>query len=453
MVAKAEFHPLIEAVHRAFAEHRSLILSPDAIWLTITQGFGHHVVENAEALRSKLVGFDGKRELAVAVQSFPTDEEWPGVIELWSASIREYVPPKLHAALQCSFSTTTPAIRTASEVAIMDAFQKYFDYVLVCICGIPEVTLRGTVEDWRSIRQRVEQLTGYEIDHWIARLRPILDEFVKSAAGNPDKDFWQSIYKPASAYGGEVATGWITDLFPYLESSGQRYPNNTLKVPRDGWALPQNGSSYNGYGIAPADFPSGLSCAPFTVRYETEPPLPEQKRNLLAGFLGVVQTTEGRLAPHIGWAVTEGDPIDKLWDTLAARFPTKPATDCPERHEYLLENPAELVGFYKRFDELVLFPDTPRSWRIGLAPFRCQAAVFAQGPDDWLLIFRFTGYTNGRWSHTVATGKLPVELRGKGPAAISEVSPELVEVRELEGTILEVLQRLVDAEGDIEQVE
>ncbi|GIG87409.1 DUF4419 domain-containing protein [Plantactinospora endophytica] len=31
-------HPLLGAVGRAFAEHRPLVLSPDAVWLTIAQG-------------------------------------------------------------------------------------------------------------------------------------------------------------------------------------------------------------------------------------------------------------------------------------------------------------------------------------------------------------------------------------------------------------------------------
>jgi hypothetical protein len=31
-------HPLLAAVHVAFAEHRPLVLSPDTIWLTIAQG-------------------------------------------------------------------------------------------------------------------------------------------------------------------------------------------------------------------------------------------------------------------------------------------------------------------------------------------------------------------------------------------------------------------------------
>jgi hypothetical protein len=46
-------HPLLEAVHVAFSQHRPLSLSPDAIWLVIAQGFGHHVAENAEILRGR----------------------------------------------------------------------------------------------------------------------------------------------------------------------------------------------------------------------------------------------------------------------------------------------------------------------------------------------------------------------------------------------------------------
>ena len=37
-----EHHTLVSAVHYAFSEHRPLTLSPDAIWLTIAQGFANH---------------------------------------------------------------------------------------------------------------------------------------------------------------------------------------------------------------------------------------------------------------------------------------------------------------------------------------------------------------------------------------------------------------------------
>jgi uncharacterized protein DUF4419 len=35
-------HPLLGAVGRAFAEHRPLVLSPDAVWLTIASGVARH---------------------------------------------------------------------------------------------------------------------------------------------------------------------------------------------------------------------------------------------------------------------------------------------------------------------------------------------------------------------------------------------------------------------------
>jgi hypothetical protein len=35
-------HPLLSAVSRAFAEHRPLVLSPDAVWLTIAHGVAQH---------------------------------------------------------------------------------------------------------------------------------------------------------------------------------------------------------------------------------------------------------------------------------------------------------------------------------------------------------------------------------------------------------------------------
>src|SRR5512138_81120 len=54
-------HPLLGAVGRAFAEHRPLVLSPDAVWLTIAQGVATHVRLHAEELRPRLVGHQGRR--------------------------------------------------------------------------------------------------------------------------------------------------------------------------------------------------------------------------------------------------------------------------------------------------------------------------------------------------------------------------------------------------------
>ncbi|QDF01990.1 DUF4419 domain-containing protein [Myxococcus xanthus] len=58
-------HPLLAAVHTAFAEHRPLVLSPDAIWLTMAQGVAQHIRLNGESLRDRLVRHEGRKKLTV----------------------------------------------------------------------------------------------------------------------------------------------------------------------------------------------------------------------------------------------------------------------------------------------------------------------------------------------------------------------------------------------------
>ena len=150
-------HGLIETVHLAFAEHRPLILSPDCMWMVISQGFSHHINQDTDKYRARLVKHEGKEELTVL--RHPGDS-WADAITQISTQIRERTDPVLHETLLCDFSTTTPAIRTASEIVLMDVYQAYFEYMIMCVCGIPQITLQGAAADWRRIRARVADSGG-----------------------------------------------------------------------------------------------------------------------------------------------------------------------------------------------------------------------------------------------------------------------------------------------------
>jgi hypothetical protein len=300
-------HPLIETVHLAFSEHRPLILSPDCIWLTIVQGFAHHLHENAESLRGRIVAHDEKKNLTVRTESLD-ENHWPAMISQFSEQIRRNSDPVLHETLLCNFSTTTPKIRTSFEVALMDAYQRYFEYNAMCVCGIPTVTLEGTPDDWQRIRDRVEVLATFDLEWWTSRLTPILDQFVTTSMGSPDRAFWQAIYKPTHFYFADSATGWIADLFPYL---CQRLPkpkfwrNNIFETERRDW-LPVDSNS-RGVSVALRSFPCGLSCAPVKIQFsDSSRPLDVV---LMAGFFGVFQDPgDHSLSPEIAWAVVWRDP-------------------------------------------------------------------------------------------------------------------------------------------------
>jgi hypothetical protein len=328
-------HPLVQAVHLAFSQHRPLVLSPDSIWLTIAQGFGHHVRENAEALRERIVSHSATKRLMVVTDSLQPDR-WPALVSQFSSLIRENSDPVLHETLICEFSTTTPDIKTAYEVSLLDTYQRYFEYEMLCFCGIPKVTLQGTVEDWQRIRDRIEVLATYGLEWWTSRLTPILDQFVATSKGKPNSAFWRAIYKPQEAYAAKLASGWIADLFPYLfgrppeqmftgrtdaeirsyhETLERRVKaggllanaasrrNHVLTMPRNNWLLPASTLPLRGNGVDLNSFPSGLSRAPLELTF-----LDGSKKDvvLLGGFLGVSQSPQDNaLAPVVSWAVVQ----------------------------------------------------------------------------------------------------------------------------------------------------
>jgi hypothetical protein len=298
VVAPASQHALLEATGTAFARHYPLVLTPDAIWLAIAQGFAQHVNENAERLRQKFVRHQGRIEIVVRRDDFrkgsPTNA-WPEAFHQFSDAIAEHIG-KQRDLVVCDFSTTGPSERAASEIVLMDAMKEFVDYSVVTMCGIPEITLEGTVDDWRSIRRRAQALEEYELDWWVAGLAPVLDQLVATATGHVDRAFWQSLFKLNDESGGPYVTGWINVLFPYLHGYEGLYRNKWVSK----W--PEGEHADWGGGMSKVEVSTGLSSVPFKWLYfrETFP------MEFLGGFVGVAQD-EGSLAvrPAIGWAVRD----------------------------------------------------------------------------------------------------------------------------------------------------
>ena len=59
------YHSFFQGMYQAYADHRPFVLSPDMIWLLISQGFARHINANQEAMRDYIVDFSGKQSLIV----------------------------------------------------------------------------------------------------------------------------------------------------------------------------------------------------------------------------------------------------------------------------------------------------------------------------------------------------------------------------------------------------
>jgi hypothetical protein len=290
-------------------------LSPDIVWLTLMQGLAHHVNQHAEKLRKHFVSHDGKLTLIVVQDDFVMGSEanrWPVVFSTFSRAIHDYIGDK-HRLIVADFSTTTALSRAASEVALLDTVQSFFSFEVHTRCGIPTITLEGTIEDWRAISRRVRELRNLGLGFWVDALEPILEKFVATAGGHIDRAFWESIYKwngPAGS-GSPYVSGWIRDFFPYLT-------NPTVKLAREIHAMlgndphsaklkeppfirnPWLGPAHSPRGPGRDDFPALPSRAPFIWNYLGR----EFPMQFVGGLVGVRQDPESLcLRPEIGWAI------------------------------------------------------------------------------------------------------------------------------------------------------
>ena len=287
------------ALYTAFATHRSVTLSPDMIWLLISQGFARYVNAHSEELRSLLVSHSGKKELVVYTEHdlLSKSAEWSKVIGDFASKINQNTKGDIANIITADFSTTGPVERVASQVTLMESVKSYFDYTVVMICGIPSITLTGTAEDWQRVLDKTMGLKHYGMDQWIESLEPILKEFVLAAKGHPNQGFWQNIVmkKRVDEVRGTGSCaiktkptefdGWFLKLFP--DKNGETFKTATMAT----------------------DMPSERVSVPFNyIRAGLETPM-----ELWAGFIGTkVDIEANMLTPKIGWLAVVAPSDDEI---------------------------------------------------------------------------------------------------------------------------------------------
>lgn len=286
-------HSFFYGMYQAYAEHRPFVLSPDMIWLLISQGFARHVQANPEKLRKYFVDFSGKLNLTVATGSdlLKDSEQWEGLFPQFTAQIAGHTGEELINTLTADFSTTTAVEKVASEITIMEAMEPYFEFVVVyAVCGIPQITLKGTTEDWEKILEKTRKLGKYDLGWWTKELEPILKEFVHASKGQINKRFWRNMFKYHSKkrYGApKIIDGWIVKFFPY-DKDGQRNNLNRLVGTQ---SLPEE--------IVKVDLKYLKTDGAYTE---------ETMLELWAGFIGLEQNTETyALTPQISWMIRKKD--------------------------------------------------------------------------------------------------------------------------------------------------
>ena len=292
----------------AYANHLSVTLSPDMVWLVICQGFARYVNAHADELRPKLVSHTGKMDLAIMTDKDLMTEaaNWPSLIDNFASQIGKYTKGDIAKTVTSDFTTTGTIERVASQITLMESVRPYFEYIVYySACGIPTVRLLGTADDWQRVLEKTKQLGQYGLGQWVSTLEPILREFIQTADGHPNRSFWQGIVKrqnieklEGGACNDDKPTeldGWFLKLFP--DESGQTLDKveHINEMPAEYVRV--------GFKYRVIDSVGNL--------------LSETPMELWAGFVGVqVDTQSNMLTPKIGWLVRKAESDDEALNEL-----------------------------------------------------------------------------------------------------------------------------------------
>ncbi|HEX5244760.1 MAG TPA: DUF4419 domain-containing protein [Tepidisphaeraceae bacterium] len=320
LVCCKDTHPFAQAAHDAFYDHFPLTISPDDIWFCLVQGFANHVNLNAEGLRHKFVNHGGKLNLLVNRPDFilGRPNPWPEVFTAFSDQIARHIGQELHDDVVADFSTTTEFHRAASEVALMDTFQGYFEYEMLIGCGIPSIILTGAPDDWRDVRRRAASFAKYGLESWMKALLPVLDEIEATSRGHGNREFWQSFFRYKSGSFGSAMTGWINVLFPYLNGKDNTLVRNSYmhnwsvecRKALDDAKITEWRKRQGFEGPYLNQIPSGLVSAPVKVIDDGQGRSHDLR--FVAGMFGISQDAESHaLSPTFGWAITYDEPLPK----------------------------------------------------------------------------------------------------------------------------------------------
>lgn len=291
----------INTVHHAFADHHGFALYPDHVWLLCLQAFSTKLATDPKKygkvfLKEVNVGDDGKiikQKIVIRRDDFvrkgknPWEDVFPEFRKAMNIKNENFVTPQ--------FSTSTAVSNVACDIALMDMLQSFFEYKLLTMCGIPEIKIYGTVDDYNKLLVLVENLASQlDMNVWFWHFNYTIQKlisFMKGIKTHPveDYDFFKSFYKFNSRSGGDDVSGWINVFFPFLRDG-----KDNLSVD---W---YTGNSPN-FGPSPIDYPTGISIAPVIWSYHGT----QYKYEFCSGMIGASVTDENDLTPTIGWFVKQ----------------------------------------------------------------------------------------------------------------------------------------------------
>lgn len=199
---------------QSYSNHEKIEIAPHDIWYLILSEIAIIIKANTEACRPLFTSSQEKIDISV-----PVDDVTKIDLALVVTELRKLIPVDVDIFVP-KLSTSTPDAQIAMYAALCDGVSAYYSYSTF-MCGIPEIRLTGTRQDWLSLLQRAGIIAAmfgtvglFPAVEYMIRVGDILDK-IQCSFDIVDAEFWKDIFRSKNVgSGGELTiNGWITDLY------------------------------------------------------------------------------------------------------------------------------------------------------------------------------------------------------------------------------------------------
>jgi len=193
-------------LEKCWADHLGVVVTPDIIWFTLLNEVASLVRSDADKFQGLFTKSDKKETLLI-----PSGDVVVMPLDTLTSVLKEKVPTDANSFFP-EFSTRTPQSFHAFQAAFCDICSPYYNYMML-LCDIPKVDVRGTLEDWKHLADRWENLSKIlGITTWTQTVSKILKSLVDNFHS---AEFWKTIFSLERCGSGHQteASGWFVDLF------------------------------------------------------------------------------------------------------------------------------------------------------------------------------------------------------------------------------------------------
>jgi len=240
----------------------------------------------------------GKEKVKLVVRrddfALGIDNPWHEIFSTFGEMIKQDIGEENYSMLRGNFTTTQIHQAAAYDVSLMSACKSHYEYHNVFGCGIPEIHLHGTVEDWQQLKTKALQIADLlDIPGWKDSLDQTINKIILSRdqGSSEGLNFWCDLYRRGHHSGGEHIDGWINLFFPYLRR------NSELVKAKSSDNMKGKGE-FGGRGVG--SYPSSLSLAPVECYDRGQIVM----LSYFAGQVGVKwDSVNGSISPVWGWCI------------------------------------------------------------------------------------------------------------------------------------------------------